>query len=388
MQEYEFHELANIFPLMEGRPFLDLTQDIKETGLRESVVLYQNKILDGRNRYRACAVCGIEPHYSEYTGDDPIRYVVSLNLHRRHLDESQRAMVAARLANLSEGRPDKTAQICAVSQSNAADILNVSRRTVQTAKAVIDRGSPDLQLAVERGEIKVSPAADIATLSREEQSKILERSADDILKAAAAIRQQKADARRAENIATMRQKADMPDAKYSVVVIDPPWDMKKIERDVRPNQVEFDYPTMNEEELKAFGETVSACAEDACHLFMWTTQKYLPMSLRLVETYGFNYCLTMVWRKSGGFQPIGLPQYNCEFVVYARRGAPQFQDTKAFPCCFEGARREHSRKPDEFYDMIRRVTYGKRIDIFSREPREGFDQFGNEADKFEANECV
>jgi N6-adenosine-specific RNA methylase IME4 len=170
------------------------------------------------------------------------------------------------------------------------------------------------------------------------------------------------------------------DGKYNVIVIDPPWEMEKIEREVRPNQREFDYPTMSEEELAEFG--VADVAADDCHLFCWTTHKFLPVALRLVEGWGFRYVLEMVWHKPGGFQPVGLPQYNCEFVVYARCGAPKFVETKAFNCCFQAPRREHSRKPDEFYDMVRRVTNGRRLDIFSREKRPGFDQFGNEADKF------
>jgi N6-adenosine-specific RNA methylase IME4 len=169
---------------------------------------------------------------------------------------------------------------------------------------------------------------------------------------------------------------------FETIVLDPPWPMAKIERDVRPNQVAFDYPTMSEADLRQFGEAVSRMAADDCHLFMWTTQKFLPLALGLVEHYGFRYVLTMVWHKAGGYQPTGLPQFNSEFVVYARKGAPKFVSTQGFFCCFNGARREHSRKPDEFYEMIRLVTGGPRIDVFSRETREGFAQYGNETAKF------
>ena len=156
--------------------------------------------------------------------------------------------------------------------------------------------------------------------------------------------------------------------------------MTKILRVVRPNQESFDYPTMSEEELAQF--PVQDMAAPACHLFCWTTQRFLPHSLRLVEAWGFRYVLQMTWHKPGGFQPIGLPQYNSEFAIYARLGTPEFRDTKAFFCCFNADRREHSRKPDEFYDTIRRVTSGPRVDVFSREPREGFAQAGNEVAKF------
>ncbi len=167
---------------------------------------------------------------------------------------------------------------------------------------------------------------------------------------------------------------------YGCIVIDPPWPMEKIEREVRPNQVGFEYPTMTEDELAEFD--LALLAGPDCHLFCWTTQRFLPMALRLVAVWGHRYVCTFVWHKSGGFQPHGLPQYNCEFIVYARAGSPRFVDTKAFPTCFEAPRREHSRKPDEFYDLIRRVTAEPRIDVFSREPREGFDQYGNEVARF------
>jgi len=176
-----------------------------------------------------------------------------------------------------------------------------------------------------------------------------------------------------EDIATKEAKAI--DGVYDVIVIDPPWPMKKIERDERPNQSEFDYPTMTEEEMAALELPV---ADDA-HIWIWTTHKYLPMAFRLLDKWGLKYVCTFVWHKPGGFQPFGLPQYNAEFALYARKGSPAFVDTKAFPVCFTAPRGAHSEKPDEFYEMIARVTAGRRVDMFGRRKINGFDSWGNES---------
>jgi len=162
---------------------------------------------------------------------------------------------------------------------------------------------------------------------------------------------------------------------YDVIVIDPPWPMKKIERDIRPNQVETDYPTMTEEKI----HYIEIPHAKNCHLWIWTTQRFLPSLFQMIHTRRFTYICTFVWHKPGGFQPISLPQYNCEFAVYCRFGKPQFIDTKAFPVCFNAARGAHSEKPKEFYDFVRRVTAGRRLDMFSRRKIEGFDSWGKEA---------
>jgi hypothetical protein len=84
----EYHQLASLFPLIDGAEFDDLVADINEFGLREPIVTFENRILDGRNRFRACVAAGVEPIFTDYEGDDPISFVVSLNLRRRHLNES------------------------------------------------------------------------------------------------------------------------------------------------------------------------------------------------------------------------------------------------------------------------------------------------------------
>src|SRR5262245_11513701 len=117
-----YHPLAKLFPLLEGAEFADLVEDVRQHGVREPIVLYENAILDGRNRYRAALEAGVDCPGEAYEGDDPLAFVVSLNLKRRHLDESQRAWVAAQIAKLPRGA-NQHAQICAPSQAKAAELL-------------------------------------------------------------------------------------------------------------------------------------------------------------------------------------------------------------------------------------------------------------------------
>jgi ParB-like chromosome segregation protein Spo0J len=88
-----FHEYAEFFPLIEGDEFTELVEDVRENGLLEPIVLFDGKILDGRNRYRACTDAGVEPRYTEYAGDEPATYVISKNIHRRHLTKTQQSVI-------------------------------------------------------------------------------------------------------------------------------------------------------------------------------------------------------------------------------------------------------------------------------------------------------
>src|SRR5919108_3899676 len=103
MTEFATHPLAEIFPLIDEDSFVALKNDIAAHGLHEPIWLYEGQILDGRNRYRACRELGRDCPTRPCTGDDPLGFMLSMNLQRRHLNESQRAMVAAKIATMRRG---------------------------------------------------------------------------------------------------------------------------------------------------------------------------------------------------------------------------------------------------------------------------------------------
>lgn len=154
------HPLADVFPMMDPASLVQLRSDIKKNGVREPVWLYDEQILDGRHRWMVCKDLGIECPTRQYEGTDPFGFVVSMNLRRRHLDASQRAMVAAELVRIAaKGRPKRNASIDAFTQPRAAEAMNVSRPQIQRAQAVLKHAPASVVQAVKSGELSVSKAA-------------------------------------------------------------------------------------------------------------------------------------------------------------------------------------------------------------------------------------
>lgn len=148
------HPLAELFPLMSDAEIRDMAEDIKANGQQHLIVLYEGKILDGRNRARACNIAKVEPKYTTFKGSNPLAFVLSRNLHRRHLTTSQRGIVAAKIATMRQGeRTDKepSAKSPKVDQESAAKALGVSVKTVGRAKQVIEQ-SPKKAEQVAAGE--------------------------------------------------------------------------------------------------------------------------------------------------------------------------------------------------------------------------------------------
>jgi hypothetical protein len=158
----EHHPAADLFPMMSDEELDALGEDMLEHGQREEIILYRDQILDGRNRYRACLLKDINPRFRQELVPDPYAFVASANLHRRHLTDSQRGLIAAKLATMRQGARTDLSPNGETSQAKAAELLKVSKRRVERSHEVIEKGVPDLVDAVKGGEVKVSAAAEFA----------------------------------------------------------------------------------------------------------------------------------------------------------------------------------------------------------------------------------
>jgi hypothetical protein len=162
----KFHPYSEIFPLIEGAAFDELAADIKANGLREKIWTYQDKILDGRNRFLACRKAKVDPTYRKYAGKDPLGFVISLNILRRHLNESQRAMASARISTILKGGNQHSE---GVPIGTSSEMVNASERSTKRARKVIKEGSKALQQAVDNGDVSVSRAAAVVDLPKPKQ---------------------------------------------------------------------------------------------------------------------------------------------------------------------------------------------------------------------------
>jgi hypothetical protein len=164
----QVHPAALAFPEMSAAELRGMADDIRNNGLACAIVHDPaGLLLDGRNRLKACEIAGVQPRFETYKGDNPVGFIISANLRRRHLSESQRALVASKLATLSHGgdrRSDQAANLHLEipKASVAAAMLNVSERLLASAAVVRKHGSPELIRKVEAGEITVSAAAKVA----------------------------------------------------------------------------------------------------------------------------------------------------------------------------------------------------------------------------------
>lgn len=299
-----FHPLAAVFPLLSGAPFDALVEDIQQNGLREPIWQHQDgRIVDGRNRWRACRDLGVDCPSNTFVGSDEqlLAFIVSMNLHRRHLDESQRSMVAARLATLKDGQRKSASPIGeATSQAEAAELLNVGKRSIERARVVLDNAVPGLVKLVDGGKLAVSAAADVAKLPTEKQDELVARGEVEILAKAKQIRAQRQGEKRIARRAMAETKAanagPLPaDRTFCVIYADPPWTFETYSDLGKDRSAENHYPTMTLQQICDL--PVPRCAAEDAVLFLWATSPNLEQAFEVIKYWRFSYKSSFVWVK-------------------------------------------------------------------------------------------
>lgn len=180
--DLEFHAIADAFPLMDEQELAELTADIKANGLKTEIDLYQGKILDGRNRYRACQAAGVVVRTKNFAARDEehaISFAISANLKRKQYSKSQLEAAAAELANMKRGdnqhtaagedRPNGPTSEPVISQAESAKKLGVSHRNVRRAAAV-KKADPETFQKIKAGKITTG-AAERKTRARRQPPK-------------------------------------------------------------------------------------------------------------------------------------------------------------------------------------------------------------------------
>lgn len=427
LSDLKAHEYADMFPMIADAERGPFRQNIAENGLTDEIVLWGGLILDGRNRYRELKVLGWEtqPHYyvtweelvrEKGLADDPFAYVIAKNLHRRHLTDGQRAMAAVESTRKRPGQrndihpqggldnTEPSANLRQVTPAQAAELFQVSDRTLSSAFRVAETGVPELQELVRSAKLPVSVAEEIARMPEADQQRAVADHKPAELKNVAKKYERQ---RKAKGLAD-KQMA-LPIKRFGVIYCDNEWEF--VTRSENGLDRAPGYPVSSLEELMA--RRVGDIAADDCVLFMWATVPMLIEAFMVAHAWGFcefsldpdtghyaidkrhsRYVSNWDWVKDKiitGYWGRGRHEHLLIFTrgkpVAPAPGTqpvsvidgPDFTDA-AVANAKPWKEGEHSAKPDLFAEWIERLfPDAPKIELNARQARPGWDVWGNEA---------
>jgi len=375
-----FHPACEIFPVMEGPAFDELVEDIRTHGQREKILIDKSgAILDGRNRYRACQKLGIKPAITVWVprkGDSVLALVVSLNIKRRHLTPSLKAVLAHKLvpmfakeAKQRQRQHGRTAP-GRKSVSQKVEQVNAGKAAEQAAKATganrqyvsdvatLKKDSPDLYESVAKGERNVKQAKQ----ERNNRKRAVRRAANEARIRASAP---------AETLTGLIESG----ARFASIVIDPPWSPDDSGIHSVFGRSEPDYATQTLEEIRAV--PVPELADSDCHLYLWATHRTLRAAFDLLDAWGFRYVTALAWVKPH----FGMGNYfrgQHEHVLFAVRGSQPLKRKDAGTVFHAPAGAEHSAKPEEFFALVESCSHAPYLELFGRKAREHWVVWGQD----------
>jgi N6-adenosine-specific RNA methylase IME4 len=373
-------ELESLIPPLSNEEFKQLERNILEEGIREPLITWNGILIDGHNRYRIAQEHDMNYETLEKEFDNINRvkeWMINNQFGRRNLSNYQRSVLALHLdgvfkemakekMKLSEGKGIQKSEDLKepefIVMKEIGKVANVSHDTIAKVKKIEANATPEVKARLNTGTMSINEA--YKEIKKEE--KIEERKED--------IKKQLEDI----------ESGKLPElwGKYEVVAIDPPWAYEEkgglSSNDFNPQTTRgtTTYPTMKVNQIKEIDLPLT----DNSVVFLWTTHAFLKDAFDILEHWNLKYKATLVWdkEKMGMGRTIRL---QCEFCLIAFKGNPIFNGSSERDIIRE-ARREHSRKPEAFYQYVERSTIGRKLEYFSREKRTNWEIYGNEVNKF------
>lgn len=348
------HPLAHLVPDMRHGEWQDFYNDIAFRGITTPLeILADGTVVDGSHRLKAARQLSL-PEVpvvdAPLNGEKPEVYMLKAAVLRRHLTDSQRAIIAAkwkeenkkqgaRVDLTSAGRPAEVRDV-SPTRAEATEFFNVSRWKIDQA-SYVQAHNPELAARVHAGDIALSNA----------------------------YRQAKAPEERQKIEATKP-----PEGTYQVIVVDPPWPFS-LRRQDSTRQGMIPYESMSIEEIKA----LKIPAAENGVLWLWVPNAFLHNAFHVLEAWGFTYHTTLTWAKDF----IGLGDWlggQTEHCLLATRGSYRiFRNNES--TLLTACKTKHSEKPEAFYDLVERLCPGVKLDMFARKKREGWDCWGAEVNE-------
>lgn len=376
-------EFKSLIPALTKEEFKQLEQNCLDEGIREKILVWNGFIIDGHNRYEISLKWDLEiqTETKHFKDEEAVKEWMILNqFGRRNLSNYQRSVLALQLEevfskkakeNLSKAGssfspkeglailPKVTNKIN--TREELSKVAQVGERTLGMVKKIQEKATEEVKAKLSTGELSINAAyQDIKKEEKkEERIEVIQKQIQQI------------------------EKGDLPELKglFDVVSVDPPWNYEgKTDKitsfDSIGRRSANPYPEMTTNDIKK----IKLPLMDNAVVLLWTTHKFLPDAFEILKEWNLDYKATLVWNK----EKMGMGVWfrmQCEFCLVAIKGKPYWENTK-YRDIFKETRRQHSRKPDAFYDMINNITLGRKLDYFSRESRNGWEVFGNDINKF------
>ena len=368
-------EFAELIPPLSEEEYRGLEESILNEGCRDALVVWNDTLIDGHNRYKICMEHNIafQTVRREFADRNAaMLWMIRNQLGRRNLLPYVRSDLALKLKPVIAAMAKENQRIGAEktntgsqksvkavdTQKELAKAAGVSHDTIAKVEKINAVASPEMKAELRSGNMSINQAY--------RQVKEAERKAE----RQSAIIEQLSQPKTSSHIDIYTT-----DKKYRVIYADPPWSYNDKQDTVYHGGAEKHYPTMPLEEICA----LPIPAEKDSVLFLWTTSPMLEDSFKVINAWGFRYKSSFIWDKVA----TAMGNYNSvrhELLLISVRGSCVPDVPKRLDSVVSIERTEHSRKPDEFRQMIDTLyPVGARLEMFARESHEGWDVWGNMA---------